>query len=361
MARRAKGEGSVSYNASRKRWQGSILLSDGRRKYVYGKTKSEASKKLAELREELSNGIDVVGSNSPLPEYIAHWLGEQQPGWSQSTYAVNERLARLHITPCITLALKDITVTVLQNWQRQLRTERGENVALRALQLLRHALTDAVSWRMIEYNAAALVTTPRVQRREGVALTPAQVQQLLQTVANHRLRQLVLVTVRLGLRRGEVLALRWADVDLEKETLVVRKGKTAAATRVLPLSKELVKGFGEHWQRQMVERKSERWQEQGLVFTTVRGGKIHPVSLHRTFKDMLEMAGLPDIHFHDLRHTALTHLGTSGATPAVVQAIAGHATPSLALRVYTHVGLEYLRETVNSVSDSVAGVEEIAL
>jgi integrase len=182
-----------------------------------------------------------------------------------------------------------------------------------------------------------------------VALTQAQAAALLEAVEGHRLEALYHLALALGLRRGELVDLRWADIDLDGATLTVQGGKTAAARRTLPLSAALVERLREHWRRQQAERAALplTWQEHGRVFASEVGTPLNGRNLYRHFKQLAQRAGLAeDIHFHDLRHTALTRLAERGTPPAVVQAIAGHTTPTLALQVYTHAELDALRAAI---------------
>jgi integrase len=352
--RRAKGEGSITYNSSKGKWQGSYRMPDGKRAYVYADSQRECARKLTELRRRVDSRIDVVSARSPLSAFLAHWLQEYRSTWKSATYIHNEVICRLHIVPHIgKVKLDAIDVPIVQRWLRTLRdSDDSTDRPVRALRVLRAALNAAVSWRMIDYNPARLVQTPRHKPRRGVALTPAQTATLLEHVKGHRLEALYHIALTLGLRRGELIALHWADIDLDAATLVVQSGKTDRAERTLPLDiartagmPDLVTVLREHWSRQQEERRKLplTWQEHGRVFPSNIGTPLEGRSLLQHLKRLLHRAGLPDVHFHDLRHTALTRLGERGVPPAVVQAVAGHTTPALALHIYTHTDLGALR------------------
>jgi integrase len=349
--RRAKGEGSITYNNSKGRWQGSYQTPEGKRAYVYADSQRECARKLNDLRRRVDSRLDVVSARAPLATFLDHWLEENRADWRPATYEHNEGVCRLHITPHLgTTALEEITVPGIQRWLRTLRADApSTDRPARALRVLRTALNAAVRWRILDYNPASLVQMPRHERRRGVALTQAQTAALMAQVEGHRLEALYHVVLTLGLRRGELIALQWADIDLNGATLTVQGGKTAAARRTLPLSAALVERLREHWRRQQAERAALplTWQEHGRVFASEVGTPIDGYSLFRQFKRLARRAGLPsDLHFHDLRHTALTRLAERGTPPAVVQAIAGHTTPALALQVYTHAELDALRAAI---------------
>jgi integrase len=318
---------------------------------VYADSQRECARKLNDLRRRVDSRLDVVSARAPLASFLTHWLEENRPNWKQSTYVHNEVICRLHIAPHLgTTALEELTVPAIQRWLRTLRADApSTDQPARALRVLRGALNAAVRWRILDYNPAALVQMPRHEPRRGVALSAAQAAALLAQVEGHRLEALYHLALTLGLRRGELLSLRWSDIDMDGATLTVQGGKTAAAHRTLPLSAALVGHLRQHWQRQVQERAALplTWQEQGLVFPSEVGAPLHPRNLYRHFERLRALAGISDdLHFHDLRHTALTRLAERGTPPAVVQAIAGHTTPTLALRVYTHAELDALRAAI---------------
>jgi integrase len=230
-------------------------------------------------------------------------------------------------------------------------------------------------------------------------LSPEEAKTLLAAVAGHRLEALITVAVGLGLRRGEALGLRWRDVDLKAGTLSVRhtlersqgnaaarksllaeraglrarlrstadestrqrlsaeleevkrrlnavgtslrlaKPKTARSRRTIMLPDVVAASLRAHRARQLEERlgAGERWNDLNLVFTTPIGTPIGTHSLHRTFKAMLKEADLPDIRYHDLRHTAATLLLAQGVDPRTIMETLGHSQISLTLNTYTHV------------------------
>lgn len=347
--RRAKGEGSVTRRKDG-RWQGSVKdPATGKRVYVSGKTQKETAARLAELRQQLARGLNVRGAKQTLGTFLAAWLAHQQPHWEPSTYEQIEVQVRLHITPYIgDIPLHKLSVAHLQHWQQTL-LEQSSDRARRALRYLRQALNTAMRWELVTRNVANLVDTPKHEARTGRALTPAQVNQLLAAATGERYEVLFHMAVQLGMRQGELLALKWADLNLDSEqpTVTVRKGKTKSARRTLPLSSDLVRRLSELWQRHQQERLDSRWKEQGAVFATCTGRHLTDTSLLHQYKRLLRQAGLPaDFTFHDLRHTAITRLYEAGIPPAVVQAIAGHSRPDLALSVYTHVDTEAMRRAV---------------
>lgn len=235
--------------------------------------------------------------------------------------------------------------------------------------VLRRALNQAVKWGSIARNVAALTDAPKAKRYEPVILSPAQGQQLLDAAAGHRLEALFTVALGLGLREGEVLGLRWIDISFAQHTLrvtqtvqrikgklVVASPKTERSIRLLPLPLFVERSLARHAERQStdVSDAGDRWQEHGLVFPSERGTPIDPRNLLRQFKQILVEAELPEMRFHDLRHSCATTLIAKGVHPRVVQEILGHSQISTTMNVYGHV-LDATRVVAAEAMDSVFG------
>lgn len=196
--------------------------------------------------------------------------------------------------------------------------------------VLRNALQNAVREELVARNVAKLVQVETPDYEVGKGLTIAQAQRLLETVKRTRGHSLYVLALMLGLRRGELLGLRWSDVDLEVATLTVRQNlvrasgelrvqapKTRRSRRTLPLPPPVVAALRQQQARQAEERQSagSSWAGNDLVFSTSLGTPIEPRNLTRHFYSVRDRAGLPGIRFHDLRHTCLTLLLGLG-TPA---------------------------------------------
>lgn len=198
-------------------------------------------------------------------------------------------------------------------------------------------------------------------RYQIAPLNPEQGRALPNAVQGHRLEGPYRVALPLGLRLGEALGLRWEDVDPDAGTLRVavalqrRKGskelvepKTHQSRRPLPLPSVLLAALKVHRMRQLEERfaAGPAWKDHGLVVPSTVGTAIEPRNLTRHFKSVLQAAGLPDIRFHDLRHTVASLLVAQGVHPRVVMEILGHSQISLTMNIYAHVLPEAQRAAV---------------
>jgi integrase len=206
---------------------------------------------------------------------------------------------------------------------------------------------------LVPRNATEAVKPPQVRREETRPLTPEQVRTLFGAAKGDRLEALYVLAVTTGLRQGELLGLKWDDVDMEAGTLQVRrtlttaKGgpvlsapKTKGSRRTVKLSQTALEALTSHLERQLeeIDRVGSLWRENGLIFASEVGEPLdrRDLTTHR-FKPLLRRAGLPQIRFHDLRHTCATLLLSKNVNPKVVSEILGHATIAITLDTYSHV------------------------
>jgi integrase len=218
---------------------------------------------------------------------------------------------------------------------------------------LHSALGHAVKTGAIGRNPASLTIPPKEPAEEMKILDEGQVSMLLIAALGTRLEPLIHLALATGMREMEILGLKWVDLDWVKQTLKVERQlvhpeegkvkfappKTRSGKRSLALGPETIEVLRRHYDRQKVERKAagEKWQEHDLIFTNRLGGPIHPRNLLRDYKQLLKAAGLPEIRFHDLRHTAASLMLNSGTPLIVVSRRLGHAKASITLDVYGHL------------------------
>ncbi|HLZ70486.1 MAG TPA: site-specific integrase [Dehalococcoidia bacterium] len=351
----ANGEGSI-FQRKDGRWVGSVILAGDRRKDVYGKTRQDvAAKRLALLRAKAEN-VPVPQEKTAVAAFLAGWLEHTaRPRVRRSTYTGYEVVIRRHLTPQLgTLRLARLTPVDLS---RCYATLQNGGLAARTVRLchavLHRALADAARWGLVARNVAELVDPPRSSHLEPRVLTIEEARQLMDAAKSDRLEALYVLALLSGLRAGELLGLRWADVDLDRGELTVRqqlqraKGewitsepKTARGRRTLGLPARAVAALRRRRTHQTEERLAAgpAWQDTDLIFTTAIGTPIERGNiLRRSFWPLLEQAGLPRIRFHDLRHTAATILLADGENVKAVQERLGHAAAAMTLDVYGHV------------------------
>ena len=220
---RGNGEGSIYQRQSDGKWCASLTLEGGKRRVLYGKTRQEVARKLREAQQNRDQGLPVAPDRQSFGAFLDRWLADVvRPSLRPRTSESYADLIRLHIKPGlgrIPLAKLDApTILAFLNDRRRagnLRREGGLSASsVRYLHAVIHkSLEQAVRWNLIPRNPAALVDPPRVKRSEVAPLAPEQARALLAAIERSRLGPLVTVALGTGMRQGELLGLRWEDVD----------------------------------------------------------------------------------------------------------------------------------------------------
>jgi integrase len=367
--RRGKGEGAV-FQRPDGRWEARLELGwqDGKRqrKFVYGRTKKEALTKLREAQRQAAEGTLVVSERTTVEEFLTSWLEAVRPTLRASTWRRYEQYVRVHAVPVIgRVKLSKLTPQHLHRlYTNRLAAGASAQTVVHLHRTLHRALNQALRWGLVGRNVAALVDPPRVERPEYVALSPFEARRLMQVAKGDRLEALYVLALMTGLRRGELLGLRWSDVDLDGRRLVVRRSlqvndegrwvlgapKTKRSRRPVLLTGTAVQALRGHRDRQDAEREKagELWHERELVFTNTVGNPLGEKELlHRSFYPLLERAKLPKVRFHDLRHSTATLLLGEGVHPKIVSELLGHSQIGITLDTYSHVTLSMQQEAAD--------------
>ncbi|MDP9427049.1 MAG: site-specific integrase [Actinomycetota bacterium] len=361
MARkRGNGEGSIT-----KRKDGLYMArftvetaTGSKRKTVYAKTRKEASKKMTDAMAEASKGIMADGGPKTVGAFLTAWLENTVRGSvRKSTYDRNESLCRVHLISALgTKKLKTLKAQDVAGFYRHKLDQGCSPASVRKMhETLHKALKQAVRWGYITRNPADDVDPPRAHTEEVAPLARDEARRLLHAAseAADPLEALYVVALHTGLRQGELLALRWEDVDLEARTLQVRRTvtkdggklgigptKTAKGRRTVKLTRDATRALRDHLTQQLeeIDRLGDYFQDNGLVFCTGKGTLINPTNLRkRSFAPLLVRAGLPHMTFHQLRHTAATILLLKNVNPKIVSEMLGHASIAITLDTYSHV------------------------
>jgi integrase len=368
MARRGHGEGSITRRKDG-RYQAAITLENHKRKYFYGKTRKDVQDKLNKALYEQKQGTLVTGPQRTLQVQLERWLEQvAKLTLRPNTYKGYRSAINCHLVPALGhIQLQKLTIGHLQAFY----AEKAAMLKPRSLAIMNAALSgaleDALKQGFVARNVAKLVDLPRVERYEGQVLTVEQAKKLLEAARGSRLDALLLVVVTTGLRRGEVVALRWNDIDLEKGVLQVRhtlariagrglvegEPKSKAGRRKIALSRVVIEALKAHRVRQLEARikMGDRWKEGGLVFCNAHGTYFEPSHVWYLFKQLLKSAGLPDVRFHDLRHSAATVLLAAGVPLKVVSELLGHSSIAITADTYAHVLPEMQQEVVRKIDE----------
>jgi integrase len=381
--RRASGEGAVFKRASDGLWVGVLDLGvvDGRRrrKAVYGEGEREVLRKLSTLRAAHEHGINLLAPSLTIGQWLDVWLSEIKgfDGTRPRTLTLYKGLAERYVKPVIgTVRLDKLTPAHVQRLvteTRNSRTSRGTPPSASTLRhvykLVRNALGDAYRMELVTRNAATQVKAPPLSSQRRLGLDLAEAKRLLKVVDGERLEALYVLALTTGLRRGELLALRWDDIDLGSRQLHVRRAmqrvdgklqivepKTSSARRTVVLPHFAIRHIEEHMKRQDAERLAlgVAWREHGLVFASTIGTPIEPRNVNRRWDELRQRAGLEGLRLHDLRHGCATFLLAQGVPARAIMEVLGHAEIGVTMNTYAHV-LPVLRQEAADAIDELFG------
>ena len=375
MTRHKHGEGSV-FQRKDKRWVAQITLENGKKKFLYRKTEKEANAALRKALNELEKGTLVTGKQQPLKAYLDQWLeqGHRYTVKVSTYYAYRTWLDR-HIIPALGhVQLQRLTPEHIQAFYSSKLNEGLSEKTVRSFHMVLHmALDDAVKRGLIAKNVSDLVDRPKPRLYEITVLTPEQAKQLIKAASEYKLEAIITLALATGMRRGELLALRWQDIDFNTKSLHIRRTrnrigkhgvvesepKTAKSKRKITLPAFVVDVLlrqREHIKELRTKEDAAKWKETDAVFTNKYGDYMEAASLLFYFKELLKRAGLPHMRFHDLRHSAATILLVLGVHPKVVQELLGHTNISITLNTYSHVLPSMQQEAMDKL-DGLYGKE----
>ena len=342
------------------------LTGKDRRRWVQaGSRKGDAEKLLAELIQRKYEGETVVNERVTLGQYLwERWLPIQATRVRPSTYDSYRRNTRLHVDPALgRRPLDKLTVEDLDLFYARLLTDgnkrKGSAPGLRPKSvrnihvMLNKALGDAVRRGLVLRNVAALADAPSIGTGAGESIKAWDADQLrvfLASMADHRLYSAYHLSSHTGMRRGEVLGLRWCDVDLDARRLSVRQAlvsvayevevsgvKTSAGRRTIDLDERTVAVLRRWQEARTVECGGVPPSGEDLVFTRADGQWVHPDYFSQTFDRRVARLEVPKISLHDLRHTHATLLLKAGVPVKVVSERLGHANVAFTMSIYQHV------------------------
>ncbi len=374
MARkRANGEGSI-YRRPNGSWTGMLSYADDtgrpRRHTVYGRSQAEVRAKLKAARARLDAGAPVRDAKITVAAFTERWIAttleaSSRKATTRDTYST---LARCHLVPppfgALTLdRLRPTDVEALLLSLR--RAGKSPSTIRQVYTVLRAVLDAAVRDRLVGRNVAAAVKRPGVERAEARFLSPAEVGRLLAAAQPSRYHALLVLLSATALRRGEALALRWDDLDLQTGllrvrgtlarcggTLAVTEPKTERSRRVVPLPASVVEVLRTHRRQQAQERlrAGTLWIERGFVFATETGAPTDPRNAFRALSTAARSAGLSGVGLHTLRHSAASTMLAAGVPLKTVSEVLGHSSIAVTGDVYGHVAPDVARDAVDRLA-----------
>lgn len=359
--KRANGEGSIR-KRSDGRWEGRYTVGydeNGKvkMKNVLGKTQAEVKEKLKEKIEE-SKVLDVAKSESyTVAEWAALWFEVYaKPNIRERTADYYNRYITKHIVPCLgDIKLNKLTGRQIQKMYNDLLDHGRERVSQKEKNpglsgtyvhgvhvMLHNCLNRAVKERLLVRNPADDVIVPKIDKKEMKILPPEQVKAYLKAASARGILPLFYLELTSGLRKGEIAALLWSDLDVENCTLSVTKQlmssrdgelkitqpKTATSVRLISLPQETV---------ELLKEEHSKHPLNIYMFPSPRtGGMYHPDSIVKLHEKILNDAGIEHLRFHDLRHSFATYALQSGADVKTLSCMLGHYSAGFTLNTYCH-------------------------
>ena len=374
--RRGNGDGSIHYNKSRGSWVVQYYV-EGQRKTKYAKSKSEARELLVKAQSMLINGTYIDPSSMKVQNWMKIWFEEYMLGKrTPKTVEGHYNSMTNYIIPLIgQIKLKDLKGYHVQ----KMYNEIGKTRSARSIQLvnitLNVALKQAIMNDLISVNVTDKCVLPKHYPKKSRALTIEEQTSFVHLIRGHRFELIFLLSLYSGLRRGEAIALQWNDIDLEnlrihicktaarvktinsqigdsKTKIIVKPPKSNASERVVPLAKQLVPLFKEHWKKTAELRLAigSDFNPENYIFTddsgsVLDGGYVSTV-FHRLTKDMFEKPATA----HTLRHTFVTRGAENGVSMKVMQELCGHSTIDITADIYTHVSDEFKEKEFEKIN-----------
>jgi integrase len=323
-------------------------------------TKREAQIECARLIAQLQGGFYAEPSRVTVAEFLNRWLEHIRPQIAPKSHERYSEIARKNIAPLLgkvaltkltPIAISKAYANALTSGRRNGKGGLSPRTVHHMHRILKQALGQAVRWQMLTRNPADATDPPKVERKRLETYDIAQTASLIEALRGSRMFVPTILAVLCGLRRGEILALRWRNVDLTAGALSVVE--SAEQTKTGVRYKEPKSGRGRNvalpetaiqelkaWRVRQAEelfRVGERASQETFVVTQADGTPIQPRSLTHEWVRLLSKTSLPRIRFHDLRHAHATHLLASGVHPKVASERLGHSKVGITLDLYSHV------------------------
>jgi integrase len=378
-SRRPNGEGTISGPRKDGRYVGAFYAQTTagtmKRVYVYGRTREQARDRLVAEQSKAIRGIPVAAESWQLGAYLDYWLENViKPSRRPATYALYETIIRIYLKPGLGHhRLRRLSVPIVQAF---LNAKLAEGLSVRNVHVMRQVLSAALARAMreevISRNVARMAELPAWEPGEVRPWSSDEAMAFLRAAEGDLLHPAFVLLILYGMRRGEVLGLRWQDIDLESGKLYIRQQlqriggqlrlgpvKTRAGNRDLPVPDLARAALLIRRQQQTIDKAAfgRAWTDTGLVFTTRSGLPVEPRNLVRSFRRICDHNKIRVIKVHHLRHTTASLLKQLRVSPRDAQVILGHAHISTTMQVYTHVDEEAREDALTGLDRLLSGSE----
>lgn len=354
IRKRTSKAGVVSYQLVVETEKDPITGKRERSYYTYP-TKKQAE---AELHNKIhtinTGGVQTAPSAMKLKDWLTQWMNVYQMNLEATTKANYVERINYRINPYLgNTPLKQLTPTAIQQWINTLQTT--EKLAPKSIanlyNILNPALERAVMDNLIPTNPCANAVLPKKQPFQAQVYNQQQIQRLFALVKGTDMELIVLLALYLGLRRGEMVALQWDDINLTTGTVYVHRNrvlakgkvidkspKSTAGVRIIPLGAPQIQQLKEAREQYLLDKLAwgKGFKDTNLVLRKPDGSAYNPDSISQKWERFVKKSGLPVIRLHDLRHSCATALIAAGVNPKTVQTIMGHANMQVTMGIYVH-------------------------
>lgn len=382
MGKRSNGEGTL-YKRRDGRWCAAYFDENFKRHYVYGKTQAEVKQKLKEKKNE-----------KPVKEQqtrtLQGWVAEFLVSYKRNevkitTYEGYMRIYRKHIMDSQVgkMVLDKVTTEMLQKYYNDKLNAGYNSKTVRAISIvINSAFNMAVKLRILSENPNRYTSIPKKKKYEAAVLSAEEVRRIVSEAKGEELYPIVVTTVYTGMRKGEVMGLKWENVDFQERRIYIKnslckiegdqtdeKGhrharyeilepKTEKSIRLIPMLDEVYEALMMQKTRQDSDKQEYQgvYVDQGFVFADRTGNHLPQRSFMEKYHAFLQIYGITDIRFHDLRHTFATLLIESDISMKVVQELLGHSTITTSMDIYAHVSDAKKEQALESLQKRNAGI-----
>lgn len=348
-------------------WRAQVSLKGKRLSYT-SKNQQGARDWLRKIKDQIDQGLTYDDERTTVGKFLEGWLATKKGELRLATYEQYSWVSRLYLQPYLgKIRLKDISSGQVQNFYDQLaKAGKGVRSIKVAHAVLHECLEQAKNLGLIARNPTEFSSIPKQEKKKINIWTEDQVLKFLGFIRGHRNEHLYHLALATGMRRGELLGLKWQDVDWKNQKLLVsrqcfhprgggfifQEPKTKLGRRVVRLGSGLIEQLrGQLYNIDLMRKISKnRWQENDLIFPSILGTPQGDRNLTHEFQELVKLSGLPVIRFHDCRHTAASIMLTHGIQPAIVAGMLGHSMAIL-LSTYTHYLPDTQAEAAQLMSD----------
>lgn len=339
-------------------------------------TKKDAEKRLAELLHQIDSGTFMKPGKTTLGEFLERWVADYRPNLSARGFERYEGIVRGHLIPGVgSITLARLKPEHLQEYYTTTLNAGVSTGTVRYHHAVLHvALQTAVRWGLLPRNPADAVSLPKIRRAEMQTWDEDELTRFVELAKDTPYHALFYTALFTGMRRSELLALRWQDVDLLLSQIRVNRGlhhlkdgsyiftepKSAKSRRTIALSPSVTLLLREYQEKQKLVRAmlGIPLTDGALAFSTPEGKPLRPNTVTRAWTMLAKRAGVKVIRFHDARHTHASIMLKQGIHPKIVQERLGHSSIGITLDTYSHVAPGLQEAAANRFDELVSARSE---